>query len=401
LDEHVRGWWNQDLHRAGESEVRNDPDGTLLFLPYPYSTAAGSEAAFPEMYCWDTFFINLGLLAHGRTDIVRHHILNQLFQVQRHGFVPNGNRTFYLTRSQVPLLGESVRRYVEATGDWEMASRALPLLETEYMGYWSSPPHHTAEGLATCTDSGDPRRRPELAAEAEAGLDFTAIFGGRADHCVPIHVNCTLVRYARALAWISSGLGLRRESSAWTKLADARAERVLQFCWDERSAFFLEYDRVRGERLPFWSLCAYWTLWAGIASERQARALVEHLQRFEKPHGLSFTPEPYPSPHPEYDWVQWNYPSGWPPLHMVVVEGLDRYGYIKEAVGIASRFLRLQIEIFERTGHLWEKYNVVDGSLSFPRERYDVPSVHGWSSASVAMLGRRAFDQRVPGSSTP
>jgi hypothetical protein len=82
----------------------------------------------------------------------------------------------------------------------------------------------------------------------------------------------------------------------------------------------------------------------------------------------------------------------WPEaMGVVVVEGLDAYGFAEDARRVAEKFLRLQVETYERTGQLWEKYNVVDGSLDFPLERYRVPPMHGWSSASVAVLGRRAF----------
>lgn len=104
LDNAIRGWWVGDLHHATEEEIRNDPNKTLLFLPFPYITAGGSESAFPEIYGWDTQFINLGLLAHDRADIVRWNILDQLSMIERFGKVLNGNRTFYLTRGQPPLL---------------------------------------------------------------------------------------------------------------------------------------------------------------------------------------------------------------------------------------------------------------------------------------------------------
>jgi alpha,alpha-trehalase len=391
VDERIRAWWDGDTHRAGEKEIAADSEGTLLYLPHPYISAGGSEAAFPEMYCWDTFFINQGLLAHGRFDRVRDHVLNQLFLVARHGFVPNGNRKFYLTRSQVPLLGESVRRYLEATEDQETIAAAFPLLMREYLDFWCAPPRLTPDGLSTCADSGDPARRAELAAEAETGLDFTAIYDGDVRRCAPLHVNCALVLYARAIARIALELGREEEARRYSAEADYRAGRVRELCWDDEAGFFFEYDHVRRKRLPFWSLCAYWTLWARVATEDQARRLVGHLARFERPHGLPFTPEVYPSPHPEYSWVQWGFPSGWPPMQMVVVEGLDAYGFTTEAKRIAEKFVTLQVRIFEKTGRLWEKYNVLDGSLDLPRERYELPAVHGWSSSSLVVLGRHAF----------
>ncbi len=117
LDNSIGSWWDGDLHRATEEEVLNDPQKTLIFLPFPYSTAGGSEAAFPEMYGWDTQFINLGLLAHDRADIVRNNILDQLSMIDRFGMVLNGNRTFYLTRGQPPLRKRVVLAVVFAAAE--------------------------------------------------------------------------------------------------------------------------------------------------------------------------------------------------------------------------------------------------------------------------------------------
>jgi alpha,alpha-trehalase len=128
-----------------------------------------------------------------------------------------------------------------------------------------------------------------------------------------------------------------------------------------------------------------------VASDGQAARLVEHLQRFEHPWGLSHTDRQYPSPHPEFTWVQWGYPAGWAPIHLIVVQGLDRYGYRREAVRVARSYLSLIIAEFHRTGKLWERYNVVEGSSALPRERTPNIPMHGWTSAAVAWLGRRVF----------
>ncbi len=88
LDSLIASWWEGDLQTAREEDLRKDSSGTLLFLPHPYSSAGGSEAIFPEMYAWDTHFINLALLEHGRYDLVLNHILNYLFEIERYGFMP-------------------------------------------------------------------------------------------------------------------------------------------------------------------------------------------------------------------------------------------------------------------------------------------------------------------------
>jgi alpha,alpha-trehalase len=391
LDADIQTWWEGDLHTAQEEDIRNDPQKTLIFLPFPYSSAGGSESAFPEMYGWYTFFINLGMLAHKRPELVRNHILNHLSMIERFGMVLNGNRTYYLTRSQPPLLAESVYRYGNDTLDRDLLSKAYPLLQKEYEGYWNAPHHETPIGLATNCDLGDKGLRPELSSEAETGLDFTACFGGDIRQCVPLLTNCALVRYAHSISWIAEQLDWNDISERWKMEAERRAELMRRYCWNKEEGFFFEYNYVRKEQIKVRSLCAYWTLWADVATQEQAKRLVGHLPLFEKEFGLSFTPEIYPSPHAEFSWLQWGCPSGWPPMHIIVCEGLDRAGYSNHAERIAEKFLSLMIRIYNETGKLWEKYNVAEGSIEFPHERYKVMPLHGWSSAAAAILGRRLF----------
>lgn len=390
LDRQVRAWWDGDVHTATPADVRADEAGTLLPLPCPYVTPGGSEAAFPEMYGWDTHFIDLGLLAHGRSDLVRGHAENMLWQIERYGKVLNGNRRYYLTRSQTPLHPVSLRLLHEHEPDLALLDRAFPLLEREYRDYWCGPGHATGLGLSTNRDSGDPHHRPELAAEAETGLDFTPIFGGDVRRCAPLITNCALVRYADTLAWLAGELGEADTARHWEEEARTRAGRIRDLCWDDEQGFFFEV-RDAGERLPYWSLCAYWTLWARVATPGQAARLVSHLPRFERPGGLSFTDQAYPSPHPEYESLQWNSPSGWAPMQLIVAEGLERYGYHAEARRLSAAFLGLMMGEYSRSGKLWERYDVDACTLPRQHERYALPAFHGWTSAAVAALGRRVF----------
>lgn len=426
LDDLIRTWWDDDLTRANEDEIR-DPElnriwysdeehrkneeqkgeksePTLLYLPFPYTSAGGAEGTFPEMYCWDVYFTNLALAAHERLEIVRNHILNQLFMIERYGMVLNGNRTYYLYRSQAPIHPLSVKLYYDLTGDRHLLARAYPALQAEYAEYWMAGHHQTKTGLATNRDLAElqvqsgsgkiltqsSRLRPELAAEAEV-LDFTAIFDGDVRKCNPLMTNCALVLYARTLAWIAGELGWPDESEAWKSEADRRSQKIREYCWDDEKGFFFEYQYEKGERLPFWSLAGYWAMWAGVATSRQAERMVRNLHLFEQPHGLSQTDQAYASPHKEFHVLQWDYPNGWPPSQIVVIDSLEAYGYMDIAKRLAQKYVKLQLDVFDDTGRVWEKYNVVEGNLNLPRERYPVVPLHGWSSATVVYLGRKIF----------
>ncbi len=395
LDNSIGSWWDGDLHRATEEEVLNDPQKTLIFLPFPYSTAGGSEAAFPEMYGWDTQFINLGLLAHDRADIVRNNILDQLSMIDRFGMVLNGNRTFYLTRGQPPLLAWSVENYLLAKkDDDELAMLAYPRLEHAYTGYWNGPDHRTNTGLSTCHDSGKGSDTSlELAAEAEAGLDYTPIFDGDIRHCVPIHMNCALVRQAQVLCSLAERFGWQERAARWRKEADERAQHINQYCWDDSKGCYFEYDYVRKIRLPYYSLNAYWPLWVGIASPSQAQRMVGHLKLFDRSYGLTFTDKDYPNPHPQFKALEWAYPECWPPQQVIVALGLQRYKFLKEAQAVNRRYIDNVVTTWEKTGQTWERYNAVAGGYVCPIERTAVARLHGWSSASAAVLGRMLFHQ--------
>ena len=200
----------------------------------------------------------------------------------------------------------------------------------------------------------------------ETGLDFTAIYGGDVRECVPLLTNCALVSYADATADIAEALGDISGAATWRAEAKSRAERIRAHCWDEQTGFFLEYNYALKKRLPYRSLCAYWTLWAGVATPEQAASLVSQLGDFEMTHGLSVTDKAYASPHPEFGNLQWAYPLGWPPLQLIAAEGLARYGYQKEAERISRRFVGLMLQQFEKTGQVVGKVQRRHGRARVP-----------------------------------
>lgn len=419
LDTAIRSWWDNDLRRATEqylprphpnghdNRAQTETDTELLYLPFPYVTPGGSEGTFPCMFGWDTHFIDLGLLAHDRPDLVLNHIRNHLSMIERLGYVPNGNTASLSTRSQVPLLPNSVWLYYKKTRDLDILYRAFPLLKHEYFDYWNASHHITPIGLSTNRDIGDNRLSPEFAAEAEA-LDWTPIFDGDITYCTPLITNCALVRYANILSFIAKELGRVEDEREFRKEAKKRVKLIRKYCWDEELGFFLEYNFDKKERLPYISACAYWTLWAGVATSQQAQRLVDNLYRLEQQHGIASTEKAYPDPHrvdvvrdkflaqlPDTEFgaqrLSWMYPAGWPPEQLIIVDGLDSYGYFVNAQRIAARFLNLISAQYATTGKLWERYNVVEGSIELPNARYGNMVMHGWTSAAVAVLGRRIF----------
>jgi alpha,alpha-trehalase len=118
------------LERAGPAEQ---------FRGIPYVVPGGR---FNELYYWDSYFIILGLLQDGRTDLARGTADNLIYEIQNFGKVPNANRSYYLTRSQPPLLTSIIRAlYAAKVVDREWLEAALKTALAEYRDVWMRPEH--------------------------------------------------------------------------------------------------------------------------------------------------------------------------------------------------------------------------------------------------------------------
>lgn len=115
--------------------ITTNADGTISGVPY---VVPGGR--FNELYCWDSYFITLGLLQDGRKDLALGMADNLLYEIKYYGKIPNANRTYYLTRSQPPFLTSIIRAvYESGATDKHWLASALKTAMTEYQEVWMSP----------------------------------------------------------------------------------------------------------------------------------------------------------------------------------------------------------------------------------------------------------------------
>ncbi len=162
--------------------LATNADGTISGVPY---VVPGGR--FNELYYWDSYFITQGLLQDGRKDLARGMADNLLYEMRHYGKIPNGNRTYYLTRSQPPFLTSLILAvYHSGAADKPWLAAALRTAIAEYENVWMSDGHRVAVGqyvLNRYFDSGagpcpevepghyDEQIAPWLAqANSEAGL---------------------------------------------------------------------------------------------------------------------------------------------------------------------------------------------------------------------------------------
>ena len=145
------------IHELGEVRPSELPVEGLLYLPNRYVVPGGR---FNEMYGWDSYFILLGLVHDGRSDLARGMVDNFFFEIENYGAILNANRTYFFTRSQPPFLTSMIREVYEhpapgAAADKLWLEKAYGFAQRDY-ALWTSKEHRAGDtGLARYRDLGE------------------------------------------------------------------------------------------------------------------------------------------------------------------------------------------------------------------------------------------------------
>jgi len=360
---------------------------TLIGLPNKYlvpSHQPESTFSFDEMYYWDSYFMVQGMLRDPKNKDLVVGILDNLFYlIKQYGMVPNANKTYLLSHSQPPLLTSFIFDVYEAYHlDKRWLEQAINYAKKEYETVWMGTKkpfeHQVYQGLSRYYDINVVH---DLA-EAESGWDMTSRFSRKCLDYVPIDLNVYLYKYERDFETAAKLLGKPHEASLWHKAALKRKKKINDIMWNDRRHGYFDFNYKKEAQNPNASLAMYTAMWAGLATKKQAATLVKNLSRFEMKGGLASTEDPalqlvLPSKTP----VQWVYPNGWAPLHFFVVQGLERYGYKKEAQRIAGKWLRTNLDWFNSHDVFLEKYNVADPTKLPVEGLYPSQTGFGWTNA--------------------
>jgi alpha,alpha-trehalase len=138
---HIDALWSV-LARAPD---RADQRSSLLPLPYPYVVPGGR---FNEVYYWDSYFTMLGLEESGRHHMVLNMARNFASLITRYGHIPNGNRTYYVSRSQPPFFAGMVELMADEAHDrGAIYAEFLDALSEEH-AFWMDGADSLAPGSA-------------------------------------------------------------------------------------------------------------------------------------------------------------------------------------------------------------------------------------------------------------
>ena len=363
-----------------------ESSGSLVGLPHPYLVPTydeGHSFDFDELYYWDSYFMVQALLDNSHKDLVIG-ILDDLINLfERYNVIPNASRTYFTGHSQPPLLTSFIFDVYDAYNlgnNW--LKKNINVAKNEYHTVWmgTKKPNERLvyEGLSRYYDIN----HLDGLAEAESGWDMTPRFNRRALNHLPIDLNSLLYKYESDFARAADLLGDKLEAKSWRKDMAKRAETINKLMWDKGNNLYYDYNFTKKRRSRIESLASYYPLWSGMVDEKRAKKLVKNLSRFDYKGGLSTTDSPSFSKYMPYAIaMQWAYPNGWAPLHFIVVQGLERYGYHDDAKRIAMKWLKGNLDWFNKHHVFLEKYNVVQPSEPPAKGLYPSQTGFGWTNA--------------------
>lgn len=362
-------------------------DTDLIALPKPY-TVPSIKDSFQEMYYWDTYFTNKGLILTGKIHQAINNLENFSFLIERFGYVPNGTRTQLLNRSQPPFFGLAVKDIWCYLSD-SQKQRFTDALIAEY-SFWRSRrtnaetfEHYDAEtndeeylaftyfyerrvGVETPHTI---QRGRDIMAEAESGWDFSPRFPNGCTHYWPVDLSSLLYADEIFLSVIDE-----RNADFWLEKAAKRKKKMAVMQGD--NAVFFDYDCTRLKPSEIYSCAGFFPYFVGVNNDKEGFERL--LAELEYPYGVI-------SAKTEQKGFQWATPNGWAPLFYVCVAAAIAVKDNVSAKRVAEKYTRILDEIFDKTGALYEKYDVITGKIGIGEE-YGTPEMLGWTAGIYLSL---------------
>ncbi|MBK9257980.1 MAG: alpha,alpha-trehalase TreA [Saprospiraceae bacterium] len=412
---HIEKLWKLLKRKAD----KNSAAGSLIALPFPYIIPGGR---FREIYYWDSYFTMLGLLESGHNKTVVNMLDNFAWLIEQFGHIPNGNRSYFLSRSQPPFFAAMVELISEYENTKEYHIRYLKPLLKEYNfwmdgkddlssqntaikrvvsvsenivlnRYWDDNPVPRQESYAEDISHSVSKYQSQseyylnIRAACESGWDFSSRWFGKSDSLksiqtttiLPVDLNVLLFRLEDTISKAFVYFGEPEKAEHFKALSTDRKSAINSVFWNNRQSCYQDFNFKEGKHSGRKSLATVFPLWQNISSKEQSVLLEDHLKKhFLRPGGLVTT---------TYNTgQQWDAPNGWAPLQWIAVEGLINYGFFDLAKDVAQRWIHLVERVYNNTGKLMEKYNVEDMNLDAGGGEYPVQDGFGWTNGVYLAL---------------
>lgn len=429
LREHIDDLWPVLTRTTDKASNKWD---SLLPLPKPYVVPGGR---FREVYYWDSYFTMLGLAESGHWGKISDMVDNFAYEIDAFGHIPNGNRSYYLSRSQPPFFSLMVE--LLATHDSDALKKYRPQMEKEY-AYWMDGVDALQPGQANkrvvklddgavlnryWDDRDTPRpeswlddvntaksnpNRPateiyrDLRSAAASGWDFSSRWMDdpkklgtiRTTSIVPVDLNALMFRMEKLLARASQESGDAASANRFEALATARQKAIESHLWNDKEGWYADYDLKSKKVRNQLTAAALFPLYVKAAAQDRAdKVAAATSSRLLQPGGIATTTV--------NSGQQWDAPNGWAPLQWVAAEGLQNYGKEKVSMDVTWRFLKNVQHTYDREKKLVEKYDVSTTGTGGGGGEYPLQDGFGWSNGVTLKMLDRVCPKEKPCDSVP
>ncbi|CAM6778955.1 alpha,alpha-trehalase [Citrobacter portucalensis] len=408
LREHIDGLWPVLTRSTTDAEKWD----SLLPLPEPYVVPGGR---FREIYYWDSYFTMLGLAESNHWDKVSDMVANFAYEIDSWGHIPNGNRTYYLSRSQPPFFAFMVELLAQHDGN-DALKKYLPQMLKEY-SYWmegvetlqpgqqnkrvvklddgtilnrywderdSPRPESWVEDIATA--KSNPNRPAteiyrDLRSAAASGWDFSSRWMDnpnqlgtlRTTSIVPVDLNALMYKMEKMISLASKAAGDDAKAAQYDGFANARQKGIEKYLWNDKEGWYADYDLKSHKVRNQLTAAALFPLYVNAAAKDRASKVATATQaHLLQPGGLATTSVK--------SGQQWDAPNGWAPLQWVAATGLQNYGQDTVAMDVTWRFLTNVQHTYDREKKLVEKYDVSTTGTGGGGGEYPLQDGFGWTN---------------------
>ena len=342
---------NEELvARAKETLMSNvyDADGGYLWSPYRCISPAKNR--FQGIWNWDSAFHALGV-SRWDTQLAKESILG-FFKFQREdGLLPDAifeNGTIAGGYSKPPVFAWAAEAIYKRDGDIEFIKTLYPMLKRN-IDYTEK--HRQLNGLFYYDAEGEGTEDYLLHVKWESGWDNSVRWDKGILNYFAIDLNCFVVMYYRALAFMAELLGLSSDVSEWKEKEKALSDKINEKMWDSENKYYADANKYTGEVSDVLSPASFMPLYIGIASAEQAECMkIVAETRFKgKMPTVSFD-------NPEYSNDYWRGPT-WLNVAYFAAKGLKNYGF-DVADTIKENILDM---CYNEKGGIFENYDSVTG----------------------------------------
>jgi alpha,alpha-trehalase len=432
IEAHIKDLWKV-LSRAQDKKIEGS---SLLALPKPYIVPGGR---FTEVYYWDSYFTMLGLKESGEVKIIENMIDNFAYLINTYGHIPNGNRSYYLTRSQPPFFCMMVELLASIKGN-AVYKKYLPVLQKEY-NFWMNGVDKLKNGAVYkrvlrlddgtvlnryCDDYDIPRQEgykedvktaeaaitekamtirfaseaamnkfkedqskiiyKHLRSAAESGWDFGSRWFTDPNKITTIHTTDFAPVDLNSLLYNLENILLKNGGKVNKAINSKRAVAIKKLFWNEAQNFYCDYDFVAKQVSTHINAAGFFPLSFLNYTSTEKKYIATKVAEATKNNLLKsggIVSSTYNVGQ------QWDAPNGWAPQQWMAIVGLEKIGLQELAKDIATRWTTLNKKVYKATGKLTEKYNVIDLTLETGGGEYPNLDGFGWTNGVYLALVKK------------